>query len=180
MLNESLHETFETNLDMVWCYDAAFGVVGAKTLDKVSIRVGDLVMYTQNDYKLGLRNESLGTVERALPVLHANSACCVCNFDGASYELKTCHVYALAHSYSITVHKSQGSQFDRVIIPIRQSRLLDQTLIYTAITRAVQQVVIVGDLNAVQAAIAAPASASRRRVRLPEMLHRQIQELHFD
>ena len=77
---------------------------------------------------------------------------------------------ALKHSYSITVHKSQGSQFKRVIVPIRESRLLDQTLIYTAVTRGIDQVVLVGDEDAAMRAIKAPASAARRHITLPFLL----------
>ena len=52
---------------------------------------------------------------------------------------------SLVHSYSITMHKAQGSQFARIIVPIKRTRLLDQSLIYTAVTRGVEQVVLVGD-----------------------------------
>jgi exodeoxyribonuclease V alpha subunit len=57
-----------------------------------------------------------------------------------------------------------------VIVPIRKSRLLDQTLIYTAVTRGVDQVVLVGDLDATNASIKAPATAARRNVMLPRLL----------
>lgn len=94
----------------------------------------------------------------------------MCDFDGIRYELNSRQVEALRHAYAITVHKSQGSQFARVIVPLRKSRLLDQTLIYTAVTRGVEQVVLVGDRDAALAAIKAPASATRRFVSLPKLL----------
>ena len=68
----------------------------------------------------------------------------------------------LAHA--ITVHKAQGSQFRRVIIPVVHSRLLDRTLVYTALTRAVDQVVFVGDRRALVAAIEAPPRSQQRMV----------------
>jgi hypothetical protein len=48
-------------------------------------------------------------------------------------------------AYAITVHKTQGFQFKRVIVPIAKTRLLDRTLIYTALTRGMEQVVFVSD-----------------------------------
>jgi len=51
--------------------------------------------------------------------------------------------------YAITVHKAQGSQWPRVIVPLTGHRLLDRTLIYTAVTRAQKQVLIVGDEAAI-------------------------------
>ena len=46
---------------------------------------------------------------------------------------------------AITVHKAQGSQFKRLIVPLVRSRLLDRTMIYTALTRGVDQVVFIDD-----------------------------------
>lgn len=169
-LNTALHHRYREEAEPLECYDAEFGVVRATTLDRVPLKVGDLVIYTENDYQLGLRNGSLGTVTTALPVADADDPCCVCEFDGIKYDLTTKQMQALNHSYSITVHKSQGSQFNRVVVPIRESRLLDQTLIYTAVTRGVEQVVLVGDEQATLNAIKAPASAARRYITLPMLL----------
>jgi len=86
------------------------------------------------------------------------------------YLLNSDQIQALSHSYSITIHKSQGSQFKRIVVPVRSSRLLDQALIYTAVTRGIEQVVLVGDLNAANQAIKAPAKAACRHVALPKIL----------
>lgn len=169
-LNTALHNKYRQSAQSVSCHSAEFGAIGATTLANVSIKVGDLVMYTENDYELGLRNGSLGKIIEALTVGNSESPCCVAEFEGIRYELNTTHVHALAHAYGITVHKSQGSQFKRVIVPIRESRILDQTLIYTAVTRGVEQVVLVGDEKAALRAIRSPASASKRRVLLSQML----------
>lgn len=169
-LNSLIHDMKQQEPETVWCFDANFGVVGARSMDKIAVKVGDSVMFTKNDYRTGLRNGSLGTVICALPVSDAQSTCCICEFEGTEYSLNTAEVYALTHAYAITIHKSQGSQFQRVIIPVRRSRLLDQTLIYTAITRAIEQVVIVGNMDVVRSAIVAPALSARRHIRLPHML----------
>jgi exodeoxyribonuclease V alpha subunit len=169
-LNIALHNRYQADAELVMALDAEYGNVAANTLDRISLCVGDLVIFTENNYKLGLRNGSLGRIVEALPVGEPDDPCCRCQFEGAEYLLDSNQVQALSHSYSITVHKSQGSQFTRVIVPIRKSRLLDQTLIYTAVTRGVDQVVLVGDLDATNAAIKAPATAARRNVMLPTLL----------
>jgi len=169
-LNQALHERYRQENEPVFCHDAEFGVVQAATLERVLLKVGDLVIFTKNDYTLGLRNGSLGRITRAMPVESEESDCCSINFEGVEYILKTPQLHTLSHSYAITIHKSQGSQFSRVIVPIKHSRLLDQTLLYTAITRGVEQVILVGNLAAATAAILAPASAARRHVSLPALL----------
>ncbi|MBS9403087.1 AAA family ATPase [Halomonas sp. TRM85114] len=169
-LNQRLHERYRRDDTPVYCADSQFGVVPARTLEYVPLKVGDLIIFTKNDYTLGLRNGSLGRIIEALPVEGAESDCCKVDFEGIEYTLKTTQLESLSHAYAITVHKSQGSQFQRVIVPIRRSRLLDQALIYTAITRAVDQVVLIGNREAAAASILAPASAARRYVSLPGLL----------
>lgn len=169
-LNQRLHECYRRDDTPVCCFDPQFGVVPAKSLEYVPFKVGDLVIFTKNDYTLGLRNGSLGRIIEALPVVDADSDCCRVDFEGFEYTLKTTQLESLRHAYAITIHKSQGSQFSRVIIPIRKSRLLDQALLYTAITRAVDQVVLVGDREAAAKAILSPASATKRHVLLPVFL----------
>jgi exodeoxyribonuclease V alpha subunit len=86
------------------------------------------------------------------------------------YTFTAKNIRALSHAYAITVHKSQGSQFKRVIVPMRPNRLLDQSLIYTAVTRSVEQVVFVGDRTAAVKAIKAQAAATRRHTGLAAAL----------
>jgi len=169
-LNCALHSEYRMNAEQVFCFDPQFEVVNATTLDRLPLKVGDLVMFLENDYELGLRNGSLGKIIKALPVNSADDHCCICDFEGVEYLLKTKQLNALNHAYAITVHKSQGSQFQRVIVPIRASRLLDQTLVYTAVTRGVDQVILVGNEEAALVAIQAPALATKRNILLPKYL----------
>lgn len=64
----------------------------------------------------------------------------------------------------MTVHKAQGSQWRRIIVPVTKSRLLDRTLLYTAITRA--QVLLVGDVTAAREAVLGAPRAAMRNVAL--------------
>jgi len=74
--------------------------------------------------------------------------------------------------YAITVHKAQGSQWPRVIVVLTGHRMLDRTLIYTAITRAQAQVLIVGDEVAAKAAVERPPQVQARQVALDLLIKR--------
>ena len=95
--------------------------------------------------------------------------------DGLERDLTPDLLPHLELAYAITIHKAQGSQFPRVIVPVRSSRLLDRTLLYTAITRAQKQVILVGDVAAAKAAVEAPPHASLRQVALGSMLNEVLE-----
>lgn len=130
---------------------------------------GDPIIYLANDYERELWNGTLGRIEK---VRSAASSCdkmrstrtLSCDFDGIEHELTESDLHRLALAYAITVHKAQGSQFQRVVMPVSSSRLLDRTLVYTALTRGVEQVVFVGDRRVFEDAIVAAPSASQRQV----------------
>ena len=118
-------------------------------------RVGDRVMQTKNNYNVeftenkngieiigsGIFNGDIGTIK----AINENM---VVDFGGRIVEYMPSDLDELDHSYAITVHKSQGSEYPIVIIPVSAScpyMLLTRNLIYTAITRAEKMVLIVGD-----------------------------------
>jgi len=121
-------------------------------------RNGDKVMQTQNDYGLEWTKKCQnGTVEFGQGVFNGDIGCItfvnalerfveVTFEDGrvAQYEQKDISNLMLA--YAITVHKSQGSEFDVVVIPLYggSPTILNKNLLYTAVTRAKKFVVLVG------------------------------------
>jgi exodeoxyribonuclease V alpha subunit len=114
----------------------------------------------ENDYRKELWNGSVGIIES---VLSSNGKrALLCSLDGTRHEIPEEEFQRLDLAYAITVHKAQGSQFKRVIVPVVRSRLLDRTLIYTALTRGVEQVVFIGDRAAFDAAVIAPPRSRRR------------------
>ncbi|MBK4735535.1 AAA family ATPase [Noviherbaspirillum pedocola] len=169
-INRSFHEEFRRGAPMCFTHHPFFGRVGAHSMDRVPLRVGDPVVYTADDDDLGPHNGSLGTIVEALDSTSREHPCCAGDFDGIRYELSSSQAETLRHAYAIPIQKSQGGRFQRVIVSLRKSTLLDQALIYTAITRGVDQVVLVGDWDSVCAAIKAPATAARRHVNLPSFL----------
>ena len=142
---------------------------------------GDLLLYTANDWQRNLQNGSLGKLlevfdqpqkvdlgDREKPDIRVALGRAI--YEGVEHYVLDSDVDAILHAYAITVHKSQGSQFKRVIVPVRKSRVLDRTFIYTAASRAQVQVIMVGDMDAVEEAVALPPRAFGRQVGLGEML----------
>jgi exodeoxyribonuclease V alpha subunit len=124
------------------------------------ISEGEPIIWTKNDWRRGFMNGSMGRVIAA--DTEANVA--KVELDGQIVELGPADWQNVDLGYAITVHKAQGSQFDRVVIPVTYNRLLDRTLLYTAVTRGVRQVVLMGDRKAFENAIVAPPSSHRREV----------------
>jgi exodeoxyribonuclease V alpha subunit len=145
-----------------------------KGLNAQYYTLGDPVMWLRNDYSRGLFNGLIGQVrsipessgERWLEVL----------FDGESsprtLQLEDLMDLTLAHA--ITCHKLQGSQAARVVVPIYESRVLDPSWVYTAITRAEHQVILVGDLTVLHLALKRPWTSENRQVGFawPPCMHR--------
>jgi exodeoxyribonuclease V alpha subunit len=123
---------------------------------------GDPIIYLENDYERELWNGSLGKIESILR--SHGGRFLLCSLDGARQEIPEENFHRIDLAYAITVHKAQGSQFKKVIVPVVRSRLLDRTLIYTALTRGMEQVVFIGDRGAFDAAITAPPRSHERQV----------------
>ena len=131
---------------------------------RLDIKVGDPVIWTKNDYDRNLQNGSMGRYLRRLPDGKA-----LVDLDGQELELTQYDAEYIDLAYAISVHKAQGSQWNRVIIPVFQSRILDRSLIYTAITRAVEQIVLIGDLDSIEAGVQR-AESEMRQTTLSERL----------
>lgn len=142
------------------------------------LRVGDPVICLRNNWEIDLQNGSLGIiVSVAAPTRADERARCLGRIlwdDGETRDLTADLLPHLDLAYAITIHKAQGSGFRRVLIPVRPSKLLDRTLLYTAVTRAEQQVVLVGDVEAARAAVRAPRHSERRQVALGALLRERI------
>lgn len=135
-----------------------------------SVAETEPIIYKINNYERELFNGSLGHLEKVLPYSptgHNNipsSPRAIADFDGRKVALTTEDLGNIDLAYAITIHKAQGSQFNRVVIPITRSRLLDRTLIYTALTRGIEQVVFIGNQLAFNDAVINPPSAHLRKV----------------
>ena len=99
---------------------------------------GDPCIWTVNDYDRHLWNGSMGTVAG----FDADAVVAV--FDGKSHRIGPGEIQKLSLAYCISVHKAQGSQFRNVVIPVLPTANMDRAMIYTAVTRAIDRVVLVG------------------------------------
>lgn len=147
---------------------------------RVGLHLGDLVLCTRNLWDRGLQNGSLGVVVQVEDEPRMASTtdddkegpalAWVDWDDGVRRPITEAMLDDLELGYAITVHKAQGSQWPRVIVPLTGHRLLDRTLVYTAVTRAQRQVLLVGDEAAAKAAVEGPPRAQLRQIALDLLL----------
>jgi len=109
-----------------------------------SFRAGDKVMQLRNDYDKEVYNGDLGEVHRI------EGGTTFVLFDGREVQYKADELDAISLAYACTVHKVQGSEFPAAVIVLHNAHfmLLNRALLYTALTRAKQLVVLVGDPRA--------------------------------
>ncbi len=138
--------------------------VGSLDLDQRDY-VGRPLLVTENDYELGLYNGDTGVIVEG----EAEGARAVFERGGELLRFSPLRLGAVETVYAMTVHKSQGSQFDTaaVLLPSTESRILTRELLYTAVTRARRELILAGTEAAVRHAVARPvARASGLRERL--------------
>lgn len=123
-----------------------------KKYGEVIFREGDKVMQVRNNYDLvwieggkerfGIYNGDIGVVQKIVE----NKGHMVIDFDGREVQYSFEFLADLEHAYAITVHKSQGSEYPIVLMPITDfaPMLMTRNLIYTAVTRAKGMVILVG------------------------------------
>ncbi|MBL4823867.1 MAG: ATP-dependent RecD-like DNA helicase, partial [SAR324 cluster bacterium] len=114
-------------------------------------RIGDKVMQQQNDYEKQVFNGDLGRIVNCDPKtkeLHVQ-------FEQEIVHYKAKELDQLSLAYAITVHKSQGSEYAAVILPLTTHHymMLQRNLLYTAITRGKQLVVLIGTESAIRMAV---------------------------
>jgi exodeoxyribonuclease V alpha subunit len=134
-------------------------------------RRGDKVMQLRNDYDKSVFNGDIGVIA----AIDGEGGVISVEFDGrhASYERN--ELDQLAHAYAVSVHKSQGSEYAAVVIPLvtQHYMMLQRSLLYTAVTRGKRLVVIVGSKRAVALAVR-NADARRRYTWLAERVRTQM------
>jgi len=142
---------------------------------KHRLEIGDKVMQIRNNYDKEVFNGDLGIVssrdseEESLEV----------NFEGRRVLYETSDLVEIVLAYAITVHKSQGSEFPCVIIPLHTTHypLLQRNLIYTAVTRGKNLVVLVGSKKAINIAIQNVREVQRNTM-LKERLMAGLPSIH--
>ena len=125
-------------------------------------RVGDRVIHRRNNYDLGVFNGDIGQIT----AVENNALTLVVRFfqDGREVEYQREQITELESAYAITIHKSQGSEFEVIIIPVltQHYRMLFRNLLYTGITRARKLAVFVGTRRALAMGVATHDSGRRQ------------------
>lgn len=131
---------------------------GWELTDGTRLFADDKVMQTKNDYQLGLMNGEQGIVAGT------RDKQLVVDFNGESHHFSKAQSWNLMLAYATTIHKSQGSEWPVVVVACHSShgRMLCRQLLYTAVTRAKQRVVIVGDDDGLKRALRNDMVADRQ------------------
>ncbi len=127
--------------------------------------VGRPLLVTENDYGLRLYNGDTGVVVAN----GGGDVSAAFQRSGQVVEIRPTRLAAVETVYAMTIHKSQGSQFDTaaVLLPGAESQVLTRELLYTAVTRARERLILAGTEEMIRAAVARPiARASGLRGRL--------------
>jgi exodeoxyribonuclease V alpha subunit len=139
---ENLNRTLQARLNP----DAPQLVRGTHVL-----RVHDKVMQVRNNYDKDVFNGDIGTITRidaSVPIVGVN-------FDSREVSYENNDMDEIVLAYAVSVHKSQGSEFPAVVVPVLTQHyvLLQRNLLYTAVTRGRRLVVLVGTSRALALAV---------------------------
>ena len=143
------------------------------TVGQRVFRTGDRVIHRKNNYDLGVFNGDIGIIDR----INTMDISCTVRFlpDNRLVDYQQTDILELDLAYAITIHKSQGSEFEVVIIPLltQHFKMLFRNLIYTGITRARKLAVFVGTRRALGMAVG-NQDISRRQTALQVLLSKEV------
>ena len=130
-------------------------IINPKSKDKKELLVGDII-YRECDKILQLVNMpderifngDIGTISRI------DNKEILIDYDGNVVRFTPANFNKFKHGYAISIHKSQGSEFDTVVLPITNlyNKMLYRKLYYTAVTRSKKKLIVIGDINALKVA----------------------------
>lgn len=150
-------------------------ILNPKSKDKKELVVGDII-YRENDKILQLVNMpdekifngDIGTISKI------DNKEITIDFDGNIVRFTPANFNKFKHGYVISIHKSQGSEFDTVVLPVTSlyNKMLYRKLYYTAVTRSKKKLIIVGELNALENA----ASNNNQDIRLTSIKDKIIKK----
>ena len=154
---------------------AALNPAGDRKVERFgwTLAPGDKVMQIENDYDKDVYNGDIGYIDDVDPDASELNV----SFDGRSVTYGFGELDTLVPAYATTIHKSQGSEYPAVVIPIMTQHyaMLQRNLIYTGITRGKRLVVLDGQKKAVAIAVR-NVSGRRRWSKLNEWLQPMMQE----
>ena len=152
-----------------------------KSPKKEEIRYGEVV-YRENDKVLQLQNNpdnnvfngDIGYIRKIVPKTSKNKDMIIIDFEGVKVEYTKEDLNQIKHAYAITIHKSQGSEFSHVILPITRNyyKMLYNKLIYTGVSRAKKSLVIIGERESFVMAVQNDYASSRKTMLKEKLVHK--------
>jgi exodeoxyribonuclease V alpha subunit len=143
-------------------------------------RAGDRIIFLKNDYKRGTMNGTTGYIVNAFDedaTTGKEDPMGTASIDDGAVSIYRDDLdlddIGISLAYAITVHKAQGSQWKRIIVPLVKGQglsIIDAMWLYTAVTRAEQEVVMLGDVSTFKQAVESPSKAGRRHVQFGNIL----------
>ena len=114
----------------------------------ITYRVGDKILNLVNDVDQNIYNGDIGYIKDIN--FKSKKDFIVIDYDGNEVSYKRENIQSFTHAYAITIHKSQGSEFDHVIMPmtLNYSRMLYNKLLYTGVSRAKKSLILIGSIEA--------------------------------
>ena len=139
----------------------------------INYKLGDRVMQIRNNYDKNVFNGDIGIIEK---VNMEDRTLCI-RFDGSLVEYEASELDEVTLAYATTIHKSQGSEYPIVVIPVLMTHfvMLQRNLIYTGITRAKKICVLIGQPKALAYAIR-NLTVDKRNTKLKERLRGELQD----
>lgn len=139
-------------------------------IGEVTFRENDKVLQLQNNPDCNVFNGDIGFIHK-INKLGGKKDTIIIDFEGNKVEYTKEDMFQIKHAYAITIHKSQGSEFPHVILPISRSyyKMLYNKLIYTGVSRAKKSLIIIGEPAAFMMAVNNDYS-SRRKTTLKDKL----------
>ena len=135
-------------------------------------RIGDKVTQLRNNYDKGKAGIFNGTVATVTSMSLEDQTLTVLTDEDEQVDYDFAELDELAHAYAVTIHRSQGSEYPAVVIPLTTSSwmMLQRNLLYTGVTRARKLIVLAGSRRALAQAVRTPG-AGRRHTALTHRLH---------
>ena len=133
-------------------------------------RNGDRVLQLKNDYTKEVFNGDIGLIT----AVNMEDRTLTVSFDGKTVEYESTELDELSLAYATTIHKSQGSEYPIVVIPVHFTNyvMLQRNLIYTAVTRAKKVCIVIGQKRALWYAVS-HVTVTQRNTKLKERLQRK-------
>lgn len=143
-------------------------------IGEVTYRENDKVLQLQNNPDCNVFNGDIGFIREIKKVGKKDTL--IIDFEGNKVEYTKEDMYQVKHAYAITIHKSQGSEFPHVILPISRSyyKMLYNKLIYTGVSRAKKSLIIIGEANSFMMAVHNDYASTRKTTLKEKLMHKFI------